>query len=359
MNKTLIEHKCPCCGATVTFDIDSQQMKCPHCDSEFTTESFEDNTLPPDDMSWQEGQKAQFNESDGMVSYTCESCGGEIITDATTAATICPYCDSTVIMRGNVSGILKPDLIIPFKLDKNAAIEGFKNHLTKKALLPKVFKNENHIKECRGVYVPFWLFDAQADADVSFDATRVRTWSMGDKIYTETTHFDVMRSGTIDFEKIPVDGSQKMPNDLMESIEPYDNTQAVEFSPAFLSGYLANTYDVDKQTCIPRANTRIKQSTEDTFRQSVNDYSSVTLKSSSVRFKNSTAKYALYPVWLLNTEWNGQKFVFAMNGQTGRFVGNLPCDRGLFFKWLLGLFGISGAVFSAIAALIWFIGGAV
>ena len=354
MNKVLLEHKCLCCGASISFDINSQKMKCPSCDVEFTAESFEDGALPPDDMSWKDEQKTSFSADDSMVSYTCESCGGEIITDSTTAATFCPYCDNTVVMRGNVSGLLKPDVIIPFKLDKKAAIDGFKKHLTKKALLPKVFKDENHIKECRGVYVPFWLFDAQADADVSFNCARVRRWTMGDKIYTETTHYDVTRSGTVDFEKIPVDGSEKMPNDLMESIEPYDNTQAVEFLPAYLSGYLANTYDVDKQSCIPRANTRIKQSTEDTFRQTVDGFSSVTLSSSSVRFKNSSAKYAMYPVWLLNTEWKGEKFVFAMNGQTGRFVGNLPCDRGAFFKWFLGLFALLGGVFSAVAVLLWY-----
>jgi len=332
MNKTLIEYKCPCCGASVSFDIDRQQMKCPHCDSEFTAEAFDKTDFLPEDMSWQQSDEKSFDDADGMVSYTCESCGGEIITEHTTAATRCPYCDSNVVMRGNVSGMLKPDLIIPFKLDKAAAIDGFKKHLTKKVLLPKVFKSESHIKECRGVYVPFWLFNATADADVSFDATRVRTWSMGDKIYTETSHFDVTRSGTVEFEKIPVDSSQKMPNDLMESIEPYDNTQAVEFLPAYLSGYLADKYDVDKNSCIPRANTRIKQSTEDTFKESVIGYSSVRLLSSSVRFTNSSAKYALYPVWLLHTEWKGQKFIFAMNGQTGKFVGNLPCDKGAFFR---------------------------
>ena len=107
---------------------------------------------------WQEG------EADGLRSYVCKSCGGEIVGDENTAATSCPFCGNPVVMMGQFSGALKPDLVIPFKLDKKAAKEGLKKHLTGKRFLPKIFKDQNHIDEIKGIYVPFWLFDTDVDA---------------------------------------------------------------------------------------------------------------------------------------------------------------------------------------------------
>lgn len=143
------------------------------------------------------------------------------------AATSCPFCDNPIVMMGQFAGALKPDLVIPFKLDKKAAKEGLKKHLTGKRLLPKIFKDQNHIDEIKGIYVPFWLFDTNVDATVRYRATKVRMWSDSDYDYTETSHFMVHWGGSIGFENVPVDGSTKMADDLMESIEPFNISGAV------------------------------------------------------------------------------------------------------------------------------------
>ncbi len=64
-------------------------------------------------------------------------------------------------------------------------------HLSGKRLLPKVFKDENHLQEVKGIYVPFWLYDADCETGIRFRATQVRTWSSKDYIYTETSHYAV------------------------------------------------------------------------------------------------------------------------------------------------------------------------
>ena len=221
---TLLEYKCPCCGGAIAFDSASQKLKCPYCDTEFDVETLKayDEDLKketPDDMKWQTeaGKEWQEGEAEGMRVYVCDSCGGEIVCDENTAATSCPYCGNPVVMKGNLKGFLKPDYIIPFKLDKKAAKAKFFEHLKGKRLLPKVFKSENHIDEIRGVYVPFWLFDSDVDANIRYKATRVRTWSDSENDYTETSYYAVYRGGNIAFENVPVDGSSKMPDDLMSS----------------------------------------------------------------------------------------------------------------------------------------------
>lgn len=358
----LQEFKCPCCGGSIEFNSDTQKMQCPYCDTEFDVDAlkgYEDESKidTPDEMEWETsaGTQWQEGETDGLRVYVCKSCGGEIVGDETLGATSCPYCDNPVVMTGQFSGSLKPDYVIPFKKDKEDAKKAMRQHTKGKRLVPKVFKDENHIDEIKGVYVPFWLFDADADANIRYKATKTHTWSDSNYYYTRTSFFAVHRSGSIGFERVPVDGSTKMADDLMESIEPYDFADAVDFKTAYLSGYLADKYDVDADDSITRANQRIKNSTEQAFAETVNGYSSVIPESSTIKLSSGKAKYALYPVWLLNTNWKGQKYVFAMNGQTGKFVGNLPLDKAAYKKWLFGLTGaISAAVF-AISFLLWWL----
>ena len=223
------EFKCPSCGGAIEFDSSIQKMKCPYCDSEFDMQALAeyDNVLSAEqteEMVWETsaGAEWQDGETDGLKTYVCKSCGGEIVGDDTTAATSCPYCDNPVVLSGQFTGNLKPDYVIPFKLDKKAAKEALKNHYKGKRLLPKVFKEANHIDEIKGVYVSFWLFDADVNANITYKATRTRTWSDSKYDYTETSYFSVYRGGTVGFERVPVDGSSKMADDLMESIEPFD-----------------------------------------------------------------------------------------------------------------------------------------
>lgn len=364
MNLAVIqEYKCLNCGGTVVFDSKLQKMKCEYCGSEFDMEALKqydeklNKASEPDKMNWEDtaGSEWQEGETDGLRIYTCKSCGGEIVGDETMAATSCPYCNNPVVIMGQFSGDLKPDYVIPFKLDKKAAKDALMNHYKGKRLIPKIFKDENHIDEIKGIYVPFWLFDADADADVQYKATRVRRWSDSKYNYKEVKHYSVSRSGSIGFQRVPVDGSSKMPDDLMESVEPFDFSQAVPFQTAYLSGYLADKYDVDAEKSIDRANERIKRSTEQAFADTVKGYTTVSPEFSNISLKNSKAKYALYPVWILNTSWKDKNYLFAMNGQTGKMVGNLPLDKGAYFRWLFGIMGGVGALCVLLRFLIWLI----
>jgi DNA-directed RNA polymerase subunit RPC12/RpoP len=336
----IIEYKCPACAGKLEFDSGTQKMKCPFCESEFDVESLKDHdstleNAKPDEMNWDTtaGSDWKDGETEGMRIYTCKSCGGEIITDSTTAASKCPYCDNPVVMSGNFSGDLKPDYVIPFKFDKEAAKKALNKHLEGRKLLPKVFKDQNHIDEIKGLYVPVWLFDADADANMLYKAEKIRRWSDNSFNYIERKYYSVKREGNVAFELVPVDGSTKMQDELMESIEPFDFKDAVDFQTAYLSGYLADRYDVSAEDSIARANERIKKTTQQIFDSTVNGYDSFQRESGNIKLNNGKAKYALYPVWLLNTTWNGNKYTFAMNGQTGKFVGDLPVDSGAATKW--------------------------
>ena len=353
---TVLEHKCPCCGGAVQFDSGSQKLKCPYCDTEFDIAALNQSEQKPqgeDSINWQNtANEWQAGEADGMRVYTCTSCGGEIVCDSTTSATSCPYCGNPVALTGNLTGALRPDIIIPFKLDKKQAKAALKKHVHSNKFIPKVFQDKNHIDEIKGVYVPHWLFSCDCQANGTYDAETVRHWSDSNYRYSEHTHYSVSTGGQMHFSDIPVDGSKKMDDDLMESIEPFNLNDGVDFNTAYLAGYLADKYDVDLEESIPRANERIRQSASEALRKTITGYDTVTPRDIQLRTANGQYKYALYPVWILNTSWKDKKYTFAMNGQTGKFVGDLPLDKGRFWKYV-SLYGVGIA--AVMYAVLWII----
>lgn len=355
----LQEYKCPSCGGSLEFDSKTQKMKCPYCDTEYEMSIFEelDEDLEKegkDEFNWSVPESDEWSdeESEHLRSYICNSCGGEIIGDESMAASSCPFCGNPVVVMQQFKGNLRPDFVIPFKLDKKAAKAALNEHLKGKLLLPNLFKDENHIDEIKGIYVPFWLFDSDVDAHIRYKATRIHTWSDSKYRYTKTSYYSIVREGSIAFDNVPVDGSTKMPDDIMESIEPFRFSEAVDFQTAYLAGYLADKFDVNADSSISRANQRVTESTERVFADTVDGYATVTAEGKSIRVNNGKAKYALYPVWLLNTTYKDKKYTFAMNGQTGKFVGDLPVDRGKYWKF----FGIIAAACTLAAyALTWLV----
>lgn len=358
----LKEYKCPCCGGAIEFDSTLQKLKCPYCETEFDIDTLADydNQAASDDndeMNWNMDSAQEWTEGEqaGMRVYVCKSCGGEIVADENTAASSCPYCDNPIVLMGSISGDLKPEYIIPFKLDKKAAKDKFKQHLEGKKLLPKVFKTQNHLEEIKGIYVPYWIFDSKAEANVRYRGTKVKCWSDSKNNYTETSHYSIIREGSIAFSNVPVDGSSKIADDITESLEPFNNKDAVEFNTAYFAGYVADKYDVDKDKAVSRANQRIKNSTQDSFRNTIHGFQDVTYEGGNIRLKDGSAHYAMYPIWLMTTKWKNEIYTFAMNGQTGKFVGNLPVDKSIAFKIFFRTAGIIAAVIFILLTVLYFI----
>ena len=231
MPAQVTNYQCPNCMGPLKFVGESGQLECEYCgtqlDVSVAQQLFADKeqaaaaagTEPQWDLSMAGGDWSA-EEAANMRSYTCPSCAAEIICDATTAATSCPYCGNPTVVPGQFTGQLRPDYVLPFRLDKNAAIAALQHYYKGKKFLPKSFANKNHIEEVKGIYVPFWLFDGESEADMRFRATKVRKFKQGDYEITETEHWRVLRQGNVAFEKVPVDGSSKMPDAHMDAIEP-------------------------------------------------------------------------------------------------------------------------------------------
>ena len=376
MPSQITNYQCPACTGPLHFSSASGKLECDYCGSTFLVKEIEELYNKKDEQAAeatehaeqvQQAQAQQAQElgedvgewddsgtqgwgadAQGMRAYNCPSCGAELICDETTAATSCPYCGNPTIIPGQLSGGKKPDFIIPFKLDHNAAVEALKNHYKKKRFLPSAFSNQNHIEQIQGIYVPFWLFDGWGEADMTFHATRSMTHRQGNYQVTDTQHFNIHRAGTVQFEKLPVDASTKMPDGNMDSIEPYDYSQLVAYSNAYLPGYLADRFDVSVDDSAERADRRCRASCIQVISSTVSGYETCTTTSANVRLHRGEVKYALLPVWMLHTKYNGKDYLFSMNGQTGKLTGDLPVSMAKFWAWFGGIFAGCAAILALI-----------
>ena len=373
MPTQVTNYQCPSCTGPLHFSGASGRLECEYCGASYDVAEIEalyaekEKKAAEAQQATEEGGAGQGApaadggawdtsdfcedwgaEGDGMRAYGCPSCGAELICEESTAATSCPYCGNPTVVPGQFSGALRPDFIVPFKLSKEDAVKALKSHYKGKFFLPKSFTAENHLQEIQGIYVPFWMFDGEAEGNARYEATRSHTYRSGDYEITETEHYDVYRAGSISFEKIPVDASSKMSDDYMDSIEPYDYQDLKPFSTAYLPGFLADKFDVTVDQCRQRADQRCEGTLEAVLRNTVTGYNACSLKQKTASLKRGKVHYALMPVWMLNTKWDGKDFLFAMNGQTGKLVGELPVNWRKFW----GLFAAIAGSLSVLGSLL-------
>lgn len=384
MPTQVTNYQCPACTGPLHYSAKSGKLACDYCDSSFDVAEIEALYARKEaeaaaakhaaDAKAEAAQAAKAEaaeaaaasggwdtsdlsrdwgaEADGLRVYSCPSCGAELICDQSTAATACPYCGNPAIVPGQFSGALRPDYILPFRLSKDDAVQALRAHYKGKPFLPRSFTSANHIEQIQGVYVPLWLFDGGAEGAASYRASNTNVYETGDYEITETRHYHVVRAGSLAFEKIPVDASSKMPDDHMDSIEPFDYAQLRPFSTAYLPGYLADKYDVTIDDSRDRADTRCRETLAQALRDTVTGYGACVTEREDIALRRGKVHYALLPVWMLSTKWNGQDFLFAMNGQTGKLVGDLPTDRGRFW----GMFAaIAAPLTVALTAILQFL----
>lgn len=319
-----LDHKCPGCSATLKFNPHGQNWVCEYCKSTFTKDELkiaEEKELKATTLA----DKLEKN-SEGMDLYSCPNCGAEIIADENTSATFCVYCKNTAILKNKLVGEFNPSKLIPFYKTREDAIKAFKDLGKGRPLMPKEFSSDKNISEMRGIYIPFWLYDYSVNGNSSGTATKVKTWTTGSYIYTKTDTYSVSRSANMKYCKIPVDGSKHFDNDIMNSIEPYDYNKLVDFSHSYLSGFYAEKYDVDLNTAADDSLLRARNSTTDILRKDIKGYSNVALTSNNHNVKLDKSEYVLLPVWMLNIKYKDKMYKFAMNGETGELIGNIPID---------------------------------
>ena len=340
--------KCPQCNAPLNFDAETGMMRCEFCGHMQAVDAGEHGASTDAGIGAEEGaqvgaqavaqgedQSAQprqwvgpaYEDADGVHAYVCRNCGAEVVATALTATTTCPYCNNNVVLDERLSGGLKPNGVIPFKITKDQLPSLLQEFYKDKPLLPKGFFAENKVEKAQGMYVPFWLFSAEAAGTVVLKGEQTHAYSTRKEDIVETSHYRLHRTGHAAFKFVPVDASKRLDDDVMDSIEPFDYNALTEFDVHYLAGYVAERFDDTPKEVLDRATVRIVNTAAELAYDTCDGYAVTGVESNSIELHNTTVAYVMLPVYLFNGEYDGKKYRYAINGQTGKVVGEVPIGK--------------------------------
>ena len=343
----IISFKCPNCGGELIFDPATQKYKCEYCNSLFTQEEL-DAMKPmqgeePDAVAQEQegGERAdetaaaeqtageRESEPEGeAVYYSCPSCGAEIVTDATTAATFCYYCHNPVVLGKRLEGTYLPNKIIPFEISREEAEKKFLDFVGKKKYVPKAFFDKKQIESMTGVYFPYWVYDVELEGKMQGDARSVRMWTTGNTQYTETKYYAVEREGDVTLRNLTENALKKANVKLTSGVMPYAYDKMKDFHMGYLSGFLAERRDIEQNAVQGKMQHTMRESAEKLMRDTINGYNSVSVKNTFFAPKKEIWSYVLLPVWTITYKGrDGKVYYYSMNGQNGNICGDLPVDR--------------------------------
>lgn len=347
------QYKCISCGAPIFYKPEVGKFKCDYCDSEYTEEELTAYLDSQKEGKITGTEEVKEGESNEYHQYHCNNCGAEVVSDLETTSTFCYYCHSPVIMSSKLVGDFKPQRIIPFKISKEKAIEIFLDWAGNKKYVPNDFAKKEHIDKMTGIYLPYWSFDVLLDVDYQAIGENVNVWRSGDTEYTNTKQYSIVRSGDMEFNNIDELATDKFEERLLNGISPYEEDSEVDFSKGYLSGFFAESFNVEKEFRMPDVEERVNNYSNNLLADATGNYSRIRVERDKRNIKKAEGQYALYPAWILTYNFNGKIYVFAINGQTGKAFGELPVDNGKLYKTSLIIFAIIAFVLVMGGLFIW------
>ncbi len=334
---------CKNCGAELYFDPKRGKLHCDYCDTDYDPEEYNfipeegdaDRMIPQPDVAAEQTASASDEQAtddslsnEDLVVYQCPNCGAEVITSKKTAATTCVYCNHAITLEGNVAGEFRPDYVLPFQIDRSRVEDAYRKLCRKSWLTPRLFLQDSTIEKIKGLYVPYWLYSFQGQVDLRLKTENTRIFRSGDNEITEVATYEINESGSAEFSKVPADALTELDNILMDSVQPFDFSKLVPFNPSYLAGFYTQRWDDPSKENEIRAKEPAKQTLRAEARRNVGMYTTEIVTGEQYRWSDIKTEYAMLPVWMMYTEYRGKKYIFGMNGQNGKIVGELPKDYG-------------------------------
>ncbi len=335
---------CPTCGGALRFDIATQKMACDYCGGRFETQTLSDNSLRDD---------AHASCFDSFV-YICPSCGAELITtDKNDAVGFCQYCGGASMIFNKMRQEWKPDHIIPFQITKEQCKEAYRKEVGRHLFVSRKYRNPNLIEGFRGVYMPYWSYRALMQGQFRLHATSPR--QLVSLNTYEIIHYDIVGDSNLAMEGYSRDASMSFDDDLSESLAPYEYQKQKPFAPGYLSGFYAETGNVNPHEYDSAVTLEMKEDAASVLLEdkTIKDYLkkySLTAQPDVSRTKVNieNVKRTLNPVWFMSYR-NGKEITYAaVNGQTGKVAADLPLSP---LRILLFALGISAVIFGILVAL--------
>ncbi len=319
--------KCPACAGYLIFDIALQRLRCDHCSREYSVSEYEDflgkKTVNSENRGAAPAKDGGYRRRVMRRTYICSTCGGEVSPGVLSASASCPFCGKPIVFSDKILDTEEPDLIIPFMKEKKFFAEEYSKLFYNRHFVPGDFLREAQEKNISAQYFPFWIFDISAGGRAEAKAEKISR--KGDKKW-EHTVFELSGEGTEEFCGIPQDGTDELDDELSQRLEPFDVAGSVPYSFAYFAGHNVRIGNRGSRKSFKDVERRVKASL-DSFLISGDDFDACRITEREYVIKPGSIRYAMFPVYLLDIPWRGEVFKYAMNGQTGRIVGNFPVKK--------------------------------
>ncbi len=306
----IANYKCSACGGNIAFNPTTQKLVCEHCQTEYA--------------NLNEEKKTQIS-NDNYNNYDCLSCGAKLVADKMTIATECAFCGSNVVLSDKSNTYTQPEYILPFLVNKEKAMEIFREFCKKEKLTPREITKQSKVSRMQGVYVPSWFFSADANSKLQYECSTDEIKVISAKRIAN--FYDVIMCGFASFSKIPVNASSYVNSRFIESIEPFESDKLAPFNNKYIMGFFADYSDISADKCFKTAENRMINSLSAQCKKIMKTYAKIKLTNSNMAYNNYEKINVLVPVWFLNIHYNKKKYCFTINGQTGKIAGVLPMSN--------------------------------
>lgn len=318
------DKKCPNCFGVMDFDPKTGGLACPFCGH---TEAIPVNEEEPKQAEEQDLESADKVENCnwGVEKKTviCKSCGGESIYDALEIASVCPFCGSNQVMEAFDQNTMAPGGVVPFSVTDKQASDLFQSWIKKKWFCPKMAKESAKAKNFKGIYLPYWTFDAKTYSEYvgEYGIDKKRE----DRIVTNW--YAVRGNSTLVFDDELVCATTRHSQSMLQGIEPYRTAENKTYKPEYVAGFVAERYSIGIKDAWEMAKQSIKLRIRSTIESGIKrQYRADRVRNLRIttKYSNLTYKYLLLPVWISSYKYNDKVYQFMVNGQTGKVSGKIP-----------------------------------
>lgn len=332
---------CENCGGVMEFDVASQSLKCPNCDT--VVPIFNDKKKIVEHSLTRHAMQTIRADEKKTQTMVCQGCGAKIEVAPNSTATSCPYCGSSYVLASKQEDAIIPDGVLPFQIDRKRVGELFHKWMKGRWLAPGELKNLYQKEKLQGIYLPYWTFDAKADARYTAMGGRRRTVTKkgpDGKTVQETVVDWFPTSGSFShvFDDVLVSASRSVKRNLLENVGSFGLHQVASYSAEYFAGYNAECYTVDLDDAHRDARCHMEQSLEQMARDDVlrryDEVKDVLLRSD---YRDETYKHIMLPIYATAYTYKGKKYHVLINGQSGRVEGDYPKSPAKIIGIILGI----------------------
>ena len=342
------KHPCPACGAQAEWNPGKQKLVCPFCGTESpytvsATGAIEEldlvralREIPDEARGWQTER----------ITVQCQSCKAVSVFAPDRVAQRCEFCGSPAIVPyEEIKSPIRPQSLLPFRVADTSVREQIRRWYKSKWLAPNALKSRALVDTVKGVYIPYWTFDAkvvcpwEAEAGHYYYTTETYRDNKGNMQTRQVRHVRwEPASGLVKhfFDDEPIPGTRGVNQALLKQVEPFPTNELVAYDRSFLSGFVVEHYQVVLLEAAQASEASMTQKLEAMCAAEVpgDTYRNLVIHPT---FSDRTFKHILVPIWLLTYTYGARVFHVLVNGSTGRMAGEYPKSFWKIFFLVVGI----------------------